>query len=52
MKSTSECVKCNKCEIDDTNKAKIILICHKTGKTYIYGQAIPCDEKITNRKEK
>ncbi len=46
MKTTSECVKCKQCDIDDTDKKKLIITCKLTGKKYVYGQMIPCDEKI------
>lgn len=45
MKTTSECEKCKYCKIDDTNKAKLIILCQLKNKKYIYGQVIPCDEK-------
>lgn len=42
--------KCNKeCiygEIDDSNKLKIIVYCKARNKNYMYGQRIPCDNKI------
>jgi len=46
MKTTSECSKCNQCKIDESDKKKWIITCKLTGKKYVYGQMIPCDEKI------
>lgn len=51
MKSTSDCIKCNNCEVEELNKAEVYIICLLTGKRYLYGQKIPCDEKISSRKE-
>lgn len=50
MKKTKECIKCNNCELYESNKANIKIICHLTGKVYTYGQIIPCNVKINNTK--
>jgi len=52
MRSTSECIKCDNCELDETDKSKVYIICHLTGKRYLYGQKIPCDEKISRKENK
>lgn len=46
MKTTSECSKCKYYEIDESDKKKWIITCKLTGKKYVYGQKIPCDEKV------
>lgn len=50
MKSTSECIKCNDSEIEEVSKAEVYIVCHRTGKRYVYGQMIPCDSKDSNGK--
>lgn len=45
MINTSECEHCTHSEIDDSNKAKVVVHCRAKNKDYIYGQCVPCDEK-------
>lgn len=40
---TSECEKCVYGTIDESNKARIKVICQDKGKEYHYGQCIPCE---------
>ena len=37
--------KCHNGIIDESNKARIKVICTYKNKTYYYGQCIPCDNK-------
>lgn len=41
---TSECERCIYGDLDETNKAKIIIHCDYKDKNYIYGACIPCDD--------
>lgn len=40
---TSQCESCKYGTIDDSNKARIKVICNYKNKTYYYGACIPCD---------
>lgn len=40
---TSQCESCKYSAIDDSNKARIKVICNYKNKTYYYGACIPCD---------
>ena len=40
--NTDECEKCKHGTIDDSNKARVMVIC-KIKKKYYYGQCIPCE---------
>lgn len=44
MITTDKCVSCKYATIDDSNKAKIIVMCAARDKKYIYGQRVPCDD--------
>lgn len=46
---TSECEECIHCILDESNKAKIIINCTAKNKKYIYGQRIPCSDKIKSK---
>lgn len=48
MINTNECEKCNHGIIDESDKAKIIVICKRKNKEYYYGQCVPCDYKNKN----
>lgn len=43
---TSECEECKYGTIDESNKARIKVICAYKNKEYHYGQCIPCENKI------
>lgn len=43
---TSECEQCQYGIINDTDKARIKVICTFKDKEYYFGQYIPCDNKI------
>ena len=43
---TSECAVCKYGTIDESNKARIKVICEYKNKEYYYGQCIPCENKI------
>lgn len=52
---TSECKKCDKSIIDDTDKARIKIYCKVKDKTYYWGQCILCDykgKKVKNESNK
>lgn len=49
---TSECPECIYCTLDESDKRKVMVICGKKEKSYIYGQNIPCDEKVKREKVK
>lgn len=42
---TSECEQCQYGIINDTDKARIKVICTFKDKEYYFGQCIPCDNK-------
>lgn len=42
---TSECEECRFGEIDESDKAKIKVLCTLKNKQYYYGQCVPCDQK-------
>lgn len=45
--NTSKCLKeCIYASINDTDKSKIIVHCAARNKDYIYGQRIPCEDKV------
>lgn len=46
---TSECEECDNGIIDESNKAKVKVICLKKNKEYYYGQCISCDDKIKRK---
>ena len=39
-----QCEKCRYCELDESNKAKIIVYCGVKEKQYIYGTCIQCED--------
>lgn len=39
------CSDCKFCKIEERSKSKVLVHCSKKGKTYMYGQCIPCAEK-------
>lgn len=43
--NTSQCENCRYCQMNESNKAKIMVTCDFDGKTRIYGQHIDCDKK-------
>ena len=43
MINTDECEKCKHGTIDDSNKARVMVICKIKNKKYYYGQCIPCE---------
>ena len=45
MITTDECENCKFSVITDEDKAKVMVYCKARGKTYYYGQCVPCDEK-------
>lgn len=47
MINSSECEFCKYGTLDETNKAKIMVYCAVKDKRYIYGQCIPCDDKLS-----
>ena len=42
---TSQCEECKYGTIDDSNKARVKVICSKKEKVYYFGQCIPCDDR-------
>jgi len=42
---TSECESCVYGNVDDSDKAKVMIYCKAKDKTYYYGQYIPCEIK-------
>lgn len=46
---TSECETCRYGSIDDSNKARVKVHCSYKGKTYFYGQCVPCDNHEKRR---
>lgn len=48
---TSECEQCIHSTIDEADKARVKIYCNIKGKTYFWGQCIPCDYKENKRKE-
>ena len=52
---TSQCETCIYGILDENNKARINVHCKARGKTYCYGQCIPCDDftkkKLTTEQE-
>lgn len=42
---TSECENCIHSTIKEIDQAKIKIYCSKNGKTYYWGQCVPCEEK-------
>ena len=42
--NTAQCETCESGFTDDTNKARVKVICSAKEKTYYYGQCIQCDE--------
>ena len=51
MINTEECEQCLHSTLDETNKAKIMVYCKQKDKWYIYGQCIPCEDKIKRNKK-
>lgn len=49
MINTSECESCLHSEVNESNKAKIMVYCRIKDKWYIYGQCIPCENKEVNK---
>lgn len=49
MINTSECESCLHSEVDESNKAKIMVYCRIKDKWYIYGQCIPCENREVNK---
>lgn len=47
---TSDCVTCSYCTLDESNKAKVKIICGNKNKEYYYGQMIFCED-YDERKE-
>lgn len=43
MINTNECERCKYGVIDDSNRAKVLVICQAKNKQYYYGQCIPCE---------
>lgn len=43
--NTSECEGCKYADLDESDKAKIIVTCKLRNKKYIYGQYIFCEDK-------
>lgn len=43
MINTDECEKCKHGTIDDSDKARVMVICKIKNKKYYYGQCIPCE---------
>ena len=43
---TSECPECIHCTLDNSKKSKVLVQCGARNKTYIYGQNVPCDDKV------
>ena len=41
-----ECEECRFATIDDSDKAKIVVYCGARDKFYIWGQCIPCDDRM------
>lgn len=41
---TSQCESCRYGTVDDSNKARVMVTCDYRGKTYYYGQSVPCDD--------
>lgn len=41
---TSECEFCKYGTVDDTNKARVMVHCDYKGKTFYYGQCVPCED--------
>lgn len=50
--NTNECEHCEYGEINDKNKARIIVHCKARNKNYSYGQCVPCEDKKVKRKDK
>jgi len=48
---TSECEQCRYGTVDETDKARIKIICSFKGKQYYLGQRVPCDSR-TKKEEK
>lgn len=49
--NTSGCDQCKHGIIDDSNKAKVIVICRIKNKRYYYGQVIPCEDREKKEKD-
>lgn len=50
--SDDECINCTHCSLDESNKAKIKVLCAARDKEYYYGQYVNCDDfkkKVTVR---
>lgn len=52
MINTSECEECVYGTIDETDKSKITIECGMKNKTYIYGQYVPCESKLLQKKDR
>ena len=42
--TTSECENCIHSKIDESDKAKVYVLCNARNKKYLYGQRIPCED--------
>lgn len=53
---SDECEKCINCTLDESNRAKVKVICSAKEKEYYYGQYVNCDDfskkPIENGEEK
>ena len=54
IENSAKCANCIYCDIDDTNKADIVVFCAKKNEKYHFGQRIHCEwyavKKITENK--